>query len=627
MRLKAYFRWELVLALSLVGCTSVVPNRLGLPQLTQGGTSDATSAIAKKGSLFFQVRWPERGAYRAQEIPTETETIEVHVKATDGTPIDSKVIPRPSGASSVSDVAFELDPTLKVVDIFVRGLNAAGQEVAFGKKLGVLIRDNTATGVTVTLKSGDATQTEQELQLELNRKIALLHDVRNYFNRFDHFNRFHESVEARDVKEAMESILQNAPFKPQGPRDNTYYPTPDPNYSPPAGTEGGDPTRTATGYVIRSFGTIGTRVTDGTIRLSNPNDPSQYMDILNGELKKLYWTGYALTPSYSDAGGGRHTAGVAIAPFGEGGNGSMLDLNVEVTAGTWVAEPSLTVTLDGNVNNQPGTATFTLLGGLKPEERTLSQVKVAGSLTPKGNEAGKVHSSVLFDTFRDVSGSPLYQLFKISAPRTGPIAPAPYPGGSTGTYPGGSTGTYADSPATGGSGGNYGDSYFLLPSFMPTNARFLAHVPSAQATTDVRVTDDMLGVQSRTELRLRDNANTFSNFLLELGVTTQVGAIGGQPAIVSGDFGFSLVDQKEALKLEGVVHGDMAARTVTVKARFVDVPSNTVLGNLDWTFEPNGDPNHLAYWPVLHLQDGTEHRLTPGFFSGETTGNVRVDVR
>lgn len=618
MKLKQYFRWELVLALSLVGCTSVVPNQLGLPSLTKGETSGANSVAAKKSSLFFQVRWPERKGFQTQEIPDLTKALEVSVKAKDGTPIDSKTITRPTDGSNLSDVVFNLDPTLKVVDINVRALDDAGNEVAFGQKLDVQIRDNTATGVTVTLIAGTTQQAKDQLQIEINRKLVLLHDVKNYFSRFDQLAKYGESPEVKDLNGSMQAMFQSWPFKDKS-RDQGYY-TPAPYY-PGDGTEpspypsdGSYQTPPPDGTTTTRYGvrTIAALNPDGTTRLVNPNDSTVYLDFLDGVAKKLYWPGAIAALEYLDEGA-LHKAGVLIT----GNDQTTAELKLGVTAGTWVPEASLKTELDGLIDGQPATASLTFFGGLKPDERSITLVTVGASVVPKGIQANRFHLGAVLDTPRDVSGSPLFRIAQQAAPK--PYYPSPT--APVAGYP--STGY----PSPGYPGGNYGPQQPMLPSYLPTHARFFAHAPAAQATADVRLSDDMLGVQSRTELRVRDNLGAFSSFLLELGATAQTGTVGGQPAIVSGDFGFSLVDKKEELKLEGVVHGDMTTQKAIIQARFVDVPSNTVLGTLDWTFDPKGDPNHLAYWPELKLQDGNSYRLTPGFFSGQTTGNVRVDVR
>ncbi|HEY9854879.1 MAG TPA: hypothetical protein V6D05_04015 [Stenomitos sp.] len=610
MRLKKYFRWELVLALSLVGCTSVVPNRLGLPQLTKD-SSGASSVVTQKSSLFFQVRWPERAAYQSQEIPQEAESLEVTIKAKDGTPIDRKSIARPTNGTSVSDVVFPLDPTLKLVDVFVRALDGSGNEVAVGKVLDVRIRDNTATGVTVTLVKGSAANAQLEIDARINQQLTLLHNIQNYFSRFDHFKTYGDSPEARDVNAAVQAILEHFPFKPHN-EPAPYY-TPDPNYSPdPNQTPMPGDLRTASfgGFGLHTYsGGIGVRVsgTSTPVRLFNPNDSTQYMDILNGVMTNLYWPGYVLTHTYQDLGG-THTADFAVAPAAQGGDGSSADLNVAVTAGNWIPEPALTVMLDGLVNGQQATQSVTFFGGLRPDEHTLSSVKVGASVTPQGLDAKSFRLSGALDGFRDLSASPFYRLIQEN------MAPKVYPTGSATNYPGSAT----DYP---------GSQPVALPAYLPTHALIQAQVPSAQATSDIRVTDDLMGLQTKTQLHLKDNDGNFSDFLLELGANAKIGTVGGRSAVVSGDVGFALTDQKEFLKLEGVVHVDPATGKAVISARFVDVPSNTVIGNLDWTFDSKADPNHIAYWPELRLQDGKTYRLTPGFFSGQTTGDVRVDVR
>lgn len=599
MRVKQYLRWELLLALSLVGCTSVVPNRIGLPQPST--TAAEVQPVAPAGlnlgtRLLFQVRWPAQAGYNAQTISPDTATIEVKIvkggmdPAAAGAEVETQTMTRPeAGFGDTTTATFNLDPALKTVDVYVRALRLDGSESSSGNRKGVPIRDNTTTGITVTLLPGGNLPDMDKLRIADH--LRLLNDLPNYFKDYDQMVHYADSPEVKDLTSSLQTT-----FGEWMPQPKVYDPTPmpiDPTYnpSPDPTTTGGTPLapyRTAR-YGIQA-------VTPGSGRLQNPSNPSQMMDVQNYLFQKLYWTGYEGTFNYSEDLL-KHSLQVNVVPStAGGGDGTSATLRAELSASSWVTEPSLTPMIDAWVVD--GTATssvtwpITFLGGKKPADaNAVTGGRVRFDVTPKGNTANTFSFGLAADTFRDISNTPVYLAATEQSSASRQVTMA------------------------------------------PKHVQLTAFAPSAEATADVTLNDDLLGLKSRTDLRVKKNTGGIGAFLLDLGGSMRLGPIGDHTEPVSGNLGFALVDTVQQLRLEGTVQLQRVPFKATFAARFIDVPTNTVIGTIDYDLpvDANGkvDMNHLSSWPVLKLMDaqGSQFTLTPGFFSGETNGYVRVDVR
>lgn len=635
MRVKHYLRWELLLALSLVGCTSVVPNRIGLPQLPTTGAAEVQPPVTPAGlnlgtRLLFQVRWPAQPGYGTQAIPGLTEKIEVKIvkgglEAVAANLVKAETMVRPiEGAGNTTTATFNLDPALKVVDVHVRALAADGTVLSSGKRLGVPVRDNTTTGVTVTLSpTGDLPDMDQA---RITDHLRLLRDLPVYFKDYDQLVRYPDSPEVKELTSSLQTTFGEwmpkpvqptypggympspypSDYKP-GPNPDGTYPSPYPSdYKPSPNPDGTYPTPSpvgatpipypsgdskATAYRAASRYTT---MTAGTPeRLYNPSNPSQGMEILDGKFQKLFWPGYMASVKYLEDVS-KHVLQAQLTPQQGGGDGTSANLHAELSATSWVAEPSLVQSIDALLDPQSTTKVtrqVTFLAGKRPVDATITGGRLAFSVVPKGITANTFSFGASADTFRDISNTPLYLAMTEKSVSSRQVTVA------------------------------------------PRHAQFVANAPSAAATADVTVNDDLLGLKSRVDLRLRKNAGGFGAFLVELGGSMRLGPIGDHTEPVGGNAGFSLLDAAQQLRLEGSVQVQRIPFTATVIARFVDVPSNTVIGTIDYVLpvDANGkvDMNHLDSWPVLKLVDSqnTQFRLTPGFFSGETNGFVRVDVR
>lgn len=584
MRVKQYLRWELLLALSLVGCTSVVPNRIGLSQQaerTAEAPAAAPAGLNLGTRLLFQVRWPETSGYNAQFIPTETAKIEIKVvksgmdPAAAGAVIEAATQDKPTDGTNTTTTTFKLDPALKMVDVHVRALGSAGQKLAGGQTLGVPVRDNTSMGVTVTLSTTDGLS--DELKLRLANHLTLLSELPRYFEKYDQLVSYQDSTEVTNLADSLRAIA--GPWMPQRTEDGAY-PGDDPGLKPSA-------YRAGSRYAVQALGDLE--------RLLNPTDNAQAMDVLNSELKKLYWPGYEATFTYTGADP-MHSLVVDVGPpLSGGGDGTTARLRAEVSATSWLAEPALTQTMDAWL--QVGSATssvmrsITFLGGKKPADDAIKQATLAFDIAPKGSTLNAFGFSASLDGFRDVSNTPLYLALteRASASRQVTVA--------------------------------------------PMVVQIMAKAPALVASTSLTLNDDLLGLKSRTNLKARDNNDDFGDFLLDLGGSIRLGPINGHAEPVGGNFGFSLVDQARQLRLEGAVQVQRVPLKALFNARFVEVESNTVVGTIDYDLpiDANGrvDMNKLSSWPILKLMDEqrTQIPLTPGFFSGETTGHIQVDVR
>jgi hypothetical protein len=84
-----------------------------------------------------------------------------------------------------------------------------------------------------------------------------------------------------------------------------------------------------------------------------------------------------------------------------------------------------------------------------------------------------------------------------------------------------------------------------------------------------------------------------------------------------------LLDAAAELKALAVVDYDGHTPT-DVKIDLWDTRYGRQLGTI--TIPPSGDGNLLASWPTLTLVNGDTIHLTPGYFSGEKSGSVYIEV-
>lgn len=595
MRVKQYLRWELLLALSLVGCTSVVPNRIGLPSAPTKGAAEAPSSVAVPGlnlgtRLLFQVRWPAKPGYDAQALPGGTEKIEVKVvkggldPAVAASLVKAETMNRPTQGDTTT-ATFNLDPALKEVDVYVQALSASGTMLASGRHLGVPVRDNTSTGVTVTLvPSEEVTAVEEQLKIRVADHLALLRDLPVYFKDYDQLVKYSDSAEGSDLISSLKTTFGE--WLPRGSEAHETKPSESPG---PDGSPSPDASPKPVAYRVAS------RYTTQSVpeRLFNPSNASQSMEVLAGALQKLYWPGYVANFTYSEDAT-KHALQVEVLPDLGGGDGTRANLQAELSATSWETEPSLTPTMDfllSPTESNRVTRQVTFLGGKRPVDSTINGAKLAFTVVPKGNSVNTFSIGVAADTMRDISNTPLYLALTERNVGARQVTRA------------------------------------------PKHVQFTAMTPPVAATADLTVNDDFLGLKSKTDLRFRKNAGGFGAFLLELGGTMRLGPIGDHSEPVNVNVGFTLLDPAKQLRLEGSLQVQRIPFKALLNARFVDVPSNTVVGTIDYNLPVDAtgrvDMNHLESWPILKLVDtqNTPIRLTPGFFSGETNGFVRVDVR
>ncbi|MBO9541755.1 hypothetical protein J7643_14290 [bacterium] len=569
MRLKQYLRWELLLALSLVGCTAAIPNRLGGEAGAPGAAGTRLAEpVAQGGSLYFQIRWPGP-RLSTQAVQFNPDAVKVFVKKADGTAIQSQVLTRPTDGTFVRTARFTLDPALKQVDVFAEAWQA-DKLLAKGKHLAVPVRDNTSTPVAIALDLVDQNGNQTGLDLRLAPELAMLHSLPELAARYSNLRTYGTSPEFLEIKAALDATIARL----FGDRRDERAPSP-------------SPTVAAAPYRVQSLENPSFRLIDA---------PFQAVDLVDGVPSVLYWPGFQGAYSFSGGSTGLHTLDLAVTPAGQ--DLTTANLHGELDADAWVSEPNLMPIAKGY---EPGatevsTRSVALLGGMRPDFKTLRQGKLHLDVAPGGMAARGAALDLALDQVRDVSSTAFYQFLQSKVQSSLPTA-------------------------------NW-----------PSHAALVAQTPTLAATADIKAADDFLGGQLKSIWRLLDKDGKPGHYDLALGVQERLGTVNGKPEIAGADVAFALDDVALGLRLKGLAHVETSPPKVTIQASFVDIASNLVLGTLNYEVPIDSlgrvDFSRLASWPVLTVADPTKpdapktsYRLTPGFFSGDVDGTIQVEVR
>lgn len=569
MRYGQYLRWELLLAVTLVGCSSVVPGRVGLPDLTRNATSQGPGTggnyqAAHTSELFLSIRWPEQAAYNAQTIPSETTKLTFTVLAKDGhTVVGPQDVNRPS-TETKSNVSLKVPTSLGVVDLRVEAKKADGGVVAIGEALNILLRDNTATGVSVVLKANASA-----IEVRQDRQLVLLKDLKSYVERFNHLPNYGRTEEYKDIAAAADAL-----FKHSG----LFY------SSQPS---------TTIGYASAPY-----RIIQATMEhmVMEPLSATRSVDILGSELQKLYWPGYQLGMAFT-GGAPTHTLDLTFNPDATYGpsDGSLLKAHGELTAGSWLSEPLMCNDLTGFVAGNPATRSIVLFGGERPDLATITAIRANGYLDPKGNLVKRVGGEAFVDRFGDVTASEFYKVMLDMAATTSlPVTSVPLRGHFLGFTP--SMAATAD--------------LNLADNLAWGNLRTEAKIKDKFASP----ANFSLEATASPRFGLVAGKRAIVGVDLEYALTDRIEQL--------------RVEGTAEVALSPVGYHPLSK--VKVFARVIDVPSGDRMAWMDYDMPigPDGYPDvyRSAYWPTLHFKDGTEHHFTPGFFTGESTGSVSVGV-
>ncbi|HEY9900255.1 MAG TPA: hypothetical protein V6D00_13865 [Pantanalinema sp.] len=572
MRLKKYLRWELVLALSLVGCTAAIPNRLGSqPEAPGAETALPGAPVARGGNLYFQIRWPARAPLSTQAAQFDPDAVKVLIKKADGTEIQSQVLIRPTDGTFERTAKFTLDPALKQVDVFAEAYGA-DKLLAKGKHLAVPIRDNTSTPVAIALDLVDQGGGPSGLDLRLARELEMLYSLPQLAARYSNLAGYEQSAEMQELKAAIEATI--ARVFPDHRDDRSASPAPDATFKPLS-------------YRVQSLENPTFRLVDA---------PFQAVDLVDGAPSAMYWPGFQGAYAFSGGQTGLHALDFKVTPTGQ--DLTTANLAGELEADAWVPEPGLTQIAKGYEAgaSELSTRSIVLLGGMRPDYRTVRRAKLHADVAPQGLASKGGALDLELDQVRDVSSTAFFQFLqsKVQSP--------------------------------------------LPTSNWPSHAAIVAHTPTIAATADIKAADDFLGGQLKSNWRLRDKDGQPGYYDLALSVQERLGTVNGKPEIAGADVAFALDDVALGLRLKGIAHVETSPPKVNVQASFVDITSNLVLGTLNYDLPIDGlgrvDFSRLASWPVLTVADPTKpdatktsYRLTPGFFSGDTNGMIKVEVR
>lgn len=578
MRLKKYLRWELVLALSLVGCTAAIPNRLGGQPAGVGSEAALPGEqVARGGSLYFQIRWPGPSAMRTQATQFNPDAVKIFIKKADGTEIQSQVLTRPTDGTFERTARFVLDPALKQVDVFAEAWGA-NNLLAKGKHLAVPVRDNTSTPVAIALDLVDQDGNQAGLDLRLAPELAMLHSLPELVARYSNLRDYGNSPELHELKSAIEATVGRVFGDHHGGGDGS---SPHPSETPMSSPMPPAP------YRVQSVQSTPFRLLSG---------PIQAVDLDGSVPTAMYWAGFRGAYAFTGGMTGLHSLDFNVTPTGS--DQTTANVHAELDADAWLPEPDLTKVekgYEGDATTE-STRSIVLLGGMRPDFPTMKRGKLHLDVTPWGIAAKRGALDLQLDQVRDVSSTAFFQFLQSKASSSVGI------------------------------------------TRLPSHASIVAYTPTIAATADIKAADDFLGGQIRSNWRLLDKNGQPSYYDLALGVQERLGTVNGKPEIAGGDVAFALDDVALGLRLKGIVHVEASPPRVNIQANFVDITSNLVLGTLNYDLPIDAfghvDFSRLASWPVLTVGDPTKpnaprtsYRLTPGFFSGDTNGMIQVEVR
>lgn len=581
MRMKRILRWELLLALGLVGCTAVAPGRLGVqPPVTALGPAAPGAAGAVRApstTLFLKIRWPAREGYAAQVIPTQTEAIVVSVLKS-GSVIKRHEQRRPApGAEPVTTLSFDLDPGLEQVDLRVEGLDAAGKVLVRGEQLGVPLRDNTATGISVRLAYDGVT-------MRYERQLVVLNDLRSYVRRFGGV----VGPTGQDLATAFGALSERSPLLPLFFR--ALLAPPD-DAEPPAAPGSGEESPVEFGALFDNW--------------------DWQASALGSRLMALAWPGHHADWAFDDA---THRLDVAVRPSpGEEAQGTTADLFAQLEAGEWVPSPLVRLMLSGSAPDETWLShELHPLGEWQPATGSLSALRLGADVVPEGRQDRRVTLGFEARDFVASASVP----YAASWFEVRPVAPV----AARGEYPG-------EGPMPPPQPGPFGER-------VPTRLQLIADLPTARATASVQLSATTLSLTA--PLWLKDAMGSVSRFEARLDATPSAHVRSGRLRHFPDPLRFGFADPAEQLAFEGTVTFDMGANRARMVARILDTSERAdrkLLATLeqDWNLDANGDLRleRLRDWPVLTVNDEgqRQYRLTPGFFTGEEAGHVTVEVK
>ena len=558
MKSKSIARWGLVVAIGLVGCTAGVPAIVEKPSnLSPDAASDHAQEPAAQGNLVLRIQWPAR-SLSTQAIPTNATTIVITIRSKTGQVLASRNITRPAGEAPVSTVTFQIAPAHGLVDVDVVATN--GNEIlAQGVSKNVPIRDNTSTGVVITLDS------EASITFRIARQIVLLKDLHHYFDRFENWKDPRSFSEVLAMETAVRSVGDSL-------------------------TMGGQRL-----FQAMRFSATGMEGAPGAIETWHlPGEPALGLELRDREILKAYWPGYQLAQVFTINPANRRWE-LALTPGTGAADQTRATLSTELAA-AWVPEPQLQGSFSGvkAQSSTPAARVFMLAAGERPVPETISDLRMNAQVDPQGNAAHRFKGALELGDVQDASTSPLYDVLVGANP------------------------------------------YTSFWTRYPTKAEASLEFASLKAALTAALQPDFLGGAATLRLVPRDRNGGHSVFVVKADAKLQVEKRGDRSMITGGTLNFALDDELEDMRLEGTLTLDSEPLSLRVAARFVDIPTGTVIGTIDYDapFDANGslNPAKNETWPTLVLTDGengapkTRIHLTPGLFTGRTSGNLNVYI-
>ncbi|MBO9541760.1 hypothetical protein J7643_14315 [bacterium] len=605
MRTKRILRWEILLALGLVGCTAVAPSRIGPPSTStaQGPEASAIAPAHHTSSLILRIRWPERQGLATQAIPNATEKIVVTILGPNGAKVHEKTAQRPAAGqlNTPTTLTFDLDPALGSVTLEAVAYGPGNTRLAEGRQANIRLLDNVALGVSITLTDTGA------LQVVYANQLALVKNLEGYMERFHDFANYERTSEGEAIKGAFDRVLGRRtlgdllrPYSPP-PEDEGGFPMPSEGV-PPAGPE---------------------RLWE--VGVEPEFEGSWGVDLLGRSLLALYWQGYTSPDAWANFKGDwqlsrpdpqRWQLDVNGAPDSFGGqysDQSTFALRARMDAGQWTDTPWGTRFLRGSNDGPFVTRIIDLFGPKTPVFGTMGAFSLDFDLTPNGDAARAYSYRFEADSFRSSASVPVALNTELGGPvdllwdlLRDPIF------------------------------SRLTDLSTHLPA-LPGRVSIVSHYPSLQSTMSMAVRSAST-IDLNVAARLKDNAGARVTFPVAMSFSPTYAFEQGKRKLATNKVHFEVADSQQQLKLVGDF--EQGPTVMTLHAQIVDTSgrqTNTLLATLDhtWNKHPNGgfDFSRIADFPLLVVNDDpdeskrTRYRLTPGFFNGDKLGHVSVEVR
>jgi hypothetical protein len=556
---KSIARWGLIAAVGLVGCTAGVPAIVKEPASSskEAATADAVPPAAL-GNLLMRIQWPSRGI-TTQAIPAGADSIAIAVYTKAGQLLDSKTVTRPAGDAPVSNIRFQIAPSHGLVDIevIVRGGSAI---LAQGGKKDVPVRDNTATGVSITL------DTEGSVAVRLDHQLVLLKNMYHYFDRFQNWQQARSFPEVAAMEASGRAVIDA--FNLHGQRLFREV------------RIGSNPQA--------SRGVPGAREI-----WHLPHEPALGFEFRDLEILRAFWPGYQVAQTFT-SGATTRRLGLALSPDSPQGDQTNANLEVEVSA-PWVVEPQLQGTFAGSPSSgaSPALRAWSLFGGERPVFEGLTDLQGRAQVDPNGREDRRFKGAFKLSGIQEAGTSPLMAALRHANP-------------------------YA----------------YYAWTRIPTQAEGSFSMPSLQAAMTASLDSDFQTGRVKLSLTPKDGQGTSSTFTIAADVSVRLRQEAEKTLFDGGTLNFQIDDEMEDLRLKGKVTMATQPQQLLIHAEFIDIPTLTVIGTIDYEapFDERGGliQSKNETWPTLVLLDGeggtpgTRIHLTPGLFSGKTTGGLSV---